>query len=446
MEASSGRKNRTSYRRFSVASIAVAFAVGACKGGRSHGAPSASSAALLASAEAWAAARASASAKRTSAPSPRSSASASEPSAPVPDPVGGSDRALDSTGALDSAGAGLDVEIGPAGPVVATSIGAVYRTKSDEVVVARLHRDARGGATIDPVSLDADAVPTIAPPPAFAGGHLYWVAHGKLVRRALAAGGHAATAEVLAEDAVDGSRVAAVVPDGPLSQAVAAYLARPASKDADRAARLWVEKRGLRDLSPEGSGASSVGLATVGSRMVAVTLDGRSAMTPVHARPIEIAADGEPHVGQDVVVTVGPPPEEHTEVVVAAAKIGPLALVALAKDERGFGLASIVIGADPHMDAPIRWTDYPNGIDPAPVAAARACGGTLVAYARPESAARDAATVLELGAIGADGGVASRGVLARERGVRHVTIAAVPGGALIVWANVTRAFARVLRC
>lgn len=338
---------------------------------------------------------------------------------------------------------GLDVDIGPAGPVVATPLGAMYRTKDDDVVVAPLHRDADGTVAILPTPLAAVAVPTIAPPPAFAGGHLYWVAHGKLVRRAVDA--HAGGLEVLADDAVDGSRVAAVVPEGQ-KRAIAAYVARPAAKDAERTARLWTEGRGVRDLSPEGSGASSVALAAAQRRVVAVVLDGRNAMTPVHARTVEIAEDGEPRIGADVVVTVGPPPEQHTEVVAAETAAGPIALVALAKDERSFGLAAILVGKEPRMDAPIQWAAYPNGLDPAPVASTRACGGTLVAYARPDTADPGAATALAFGTVSADGSIEPRDVVTRERGIRHATMAPVPGGVLLVWATITRAYARVIRC
>ena len=69
---------------------------------------------------------------------------------------------------------------------------------------------------------------------------------------------------------------------------VAIYIARAEKKTDERGARIWVEGAGSAALSSDGSGASSVALAASEGGLVAVMLDLRSAMSPVHARTIEV--------------------------------------------------------------------------------------------------------------------------------------------------------------
>jgi hypothetical protein len=350
------------------------------------------------------------------------------------------------------------IDLGPAGAVVATPLGVVFRTLTDELwgvpLGAAAERSARK-AKRDPAADGggAERAASRGPAPAFArSSFAYWVSHGRLVRRlfSFASASASGALEVLATDALDGTRVAAetVLPGGSAGRGrdVALYIARAASTKDERRARVWVEGAGATTLSSDGSGASSVALAPIGTGLMAVMLDARTAMSPVHARTIEVGEIGPPRLGADVVVFVGPSPEGRSEVVAVTSHAGPTAFIPFAPDTSSFGLASLVIGREPHLDAPIQWRMYPNGIEPAPVAAAAFCGRTWVAYARPSAAAPTAAQVLmlapvEQGAFGPE--------IAVGEGFDFSSVSLAPrdeGGAWLAWVGNGQSFARAVRC
>ncbi|HEY5146387.1 MAG TPA: hypothetical protein VII82_06455, partial [Polyangiaceae bacterium] len=82
-----------------------------------------------------------------------------------------------------------------------------------------------------------------------------------------------------------------------------------------------------------------------------------------------------------------------------------------AKDAEEFGLATVRVDDPPHVDEPVIWSMYPNGLDPAAIASAGAAGHTWVARVRPEAAAPGAARVLEVGDLSADGIFTPRAVV-----------------------------------
>jgi hypothetical protein len=167
-------------------------------------------------------------------------------------------------------------------------------------------------------------------------------------------------------------------------------------------------------------------------------------MSPVHVRTIDLADLGPPHFGPDVVVFVGPPPESPTEITLTAASDGVMALVPFSKDTTNFGLAAIDVGREPHMDAPVRWIDYPGGIDPAPVAAASFCGRTFIAYARPAEATPHALGILALAPV--EGGPGEL-LIADGDGIFAVALSSRPdGGAWLAWVADGKSWARDLRC
>jgi hypothetical protein len=92
-------------------------------------------------------------------------------------------------------------------------------------------------------------------------------------------------------------------------------------------------------------------------------------------------------------------------VVVGPTGVG-LGLLPIAKDVGDFGLALVRIDDPPKVDEPMAWSIYPNGLDPAPVAAAvdtPASGGPVTWIARVRPATRDPASVkiLEIGSVAA---------------------------------------------
>jgi hypothetical protein len=328
---------------------------------------------------------------------------------------------------------GLDkpIEIGPAGATAAASGGAVYRTKDDDLLIAPLGRAGKSPADLEGAAIAFD------PPAITANGHAYFISRGRLVRRSLVPS--VGPLETLASDAHDGTLVAAHAAG---ARDVAAYISRPASAKADRRARLWVEGQARTyDLSEEGAGASSVALAGAGGRVWAVSLDERTAMSPLHARTVDVPDTGAPRIGPDVVVWVGPSCEAHTEIAMALPGGDPVVLAPLPKDMTSFGLAAIPIGREPHMDSVARYKPYPNGLDPAPVAAAQACGRGWVAYVRPKAAAVGSPSVLVVAPL--EGGAVGDEITVAE--ASRITSGSFAGGTVVWWAD-GRSWARASRC
>jgi hypothetical protein len=348
------------------------------------------------------------------------------------------------------------LDLGPAGSVVATPAGALFRTRTDDLVgflpggspSSAPKRVGLGeenaGATSE------EALGSRAPPAAFtSASYAYWITHGKLVRRAFrfTPGGATGTLEVLATDAFDGTRVAAETATGDARRRdVAIYIARSRKQGDERIAHIWTEGAGSAPLSSDGSGASSVALAASGAGLVAVMLDLRSAMSPVHARTIDVAETGPARLGPDVVVFVGPSPEGHSEVAAAPSPEGPIAFIPFAPDTSSFGLSSLLIGKEPHLDAAVQWRKYPNGIEPAPVAAAVLCGRTWVAYARPSAAAPASPQVLALAPV-------EKGAFGPEltvvQGFDFMSVSLArreDGGGWLTWVGDGRSWIRAVRC
>jgi hypothetical protein len=370
---------------------------------------------------------------------------------------------------------GKPVELGQARPLSATARG----------VVVRVGRDSAAGWVLDGTTAPSgtpgtapsgEQDPFWGPAPGVArDSAAFWVSQGQAVRAPVAwrAGGPgsaaappATSSHVLATDAVNGTRVSAAtvtLPSG-VQRDAAGYIARPAHAGGDMRARLWVEGSGLSDLSPDGAGASTVALRAVDDRLIAVSMDARSAMSPLHARWIRVSAERGAVLEPDVVVFVGPPPESRTDPAVAIGPDGPVAIVPLPKDATHFGLAVIAIGWEPVVESEPAWTLFPNGIDPAPVDAAEICDEPFAVYARPADAAAGARCVVALApVIGkqlgpeqvvAEGahvgavGIAARG--GASSGAAGGGTAATAGGGtrggIVAWTADGRTFARTVEC
>ncbi len=376
---------------------------------------------------------------------PRTSASpAADEAAPPP----ASPETEEPEATLDGSASGLFiadqlVDVAPAGPASASTAGIVLVTKGDEVKLARLGPLSRAATPErSPVSeLEAgdEQFAPLARGPAIIGGRAYWISKNRLVRAPVAGG----EVEVLASDARRYTRVAAVGQTRSAPEAVA-YLATKPSDPTSLCARLWVEGHGSVDLSPEGSGASSVALAANESGWVALMLEGRTGMTPLHARPIRFG-NGSPRLGDDVVVWVGGSAQSLSEVHAIGDTDHSWAFLAIERDVTHFGLAKIRVDALPRTGSDVAWRHYPNGLDPAPMAVERVCGRPLLLYARPSSEQPHAPQELCAAPIEADVFGPAQ-VLARARAFSDVSIAALPGGALVSYVADRRTWAMTLRC
>ncbi|WP_281316643.1 hypothetical protein [Polyangium sp. y55x31] len=271
--------------------------------------------------------------------------------------------------------------------------------------------------------------------------HTYWIEGSGLVRSALDAEGKLGAPEVVANDAVPGTSPSALRTGG---RDAVAYLAAPNARNAERHGRLWVEGGGVLDLSPEGSGATSISLVPVGEgQVIAMWLDARSAMTPVHARRFEIR-EKTTALAADDVVFVGGPPEGYPELVGARAGNSAAGLLPLSTD-KGFALHDILV--DWNGKAKIKTLDYPNGMDTAPVAAAPACGETIVVYARPEAKEPGSPQVLEIATLGGSGAIEAQEVAAYPGQVLELHAAAADANTVwVVYTAGTKSFAMRLGC
>ena len=183
-------------------------------------------------------------------------------------------------------------------------------------------------------------------------------------------------------------------------------------------------------LSDEGAGATVVRVFPRGDGAVALYLDARTSMTPVHARPISLKK-AELALGDDAVVFIGGPPERGVELTPAGSGLTFFALVPLARETADFGMAAIPIGEKPKEDVQPAWSFYPNGIDPAPIAATIGGGPTWVARVRPSDRAPGSPRILELGRIDSAGSFTSLGAVSSGKRITDMAIAADTHGS--VW-------------
>jgi hypothetical protein len=203
------------------------------------------------------------------------------------------------------------------------------------------------------------------------------------------------------------SRISAATLDG--SHVALAYLAsRQTSEGWVSEAWLAVDDDPPRRISEDGSGATALALAPRGPAVLALMVDARAALTAMHARVVSY--DGRARLGEDSVVFVGGPGERRTRPALVSPAQGPAwSILPIARDVETFGLAIVRVDDPPHVDEPVSWSMYPNGLDPAPVAAATGAGPpgrgpvTWVARVRPTTREPSAPKVLELGRIVDDG-------------------------------------------
>jgi len=328
-------------------------------------------------------------------------------------------------------------DVGPAAPAAAFSRGVVMITRSDELAISKLLQPPSKAkkpvaGALEPTVHGPQDFWSVARGPALSATHAYWVSKGRLVRRALDGG----ELEILATDARDGTRVAvAGSPD------VVAYITQPVGKQ-DSLARLRLPDGKKLDLTPEGAAASSVSLTSMGEDIIASFIDGRSGMTPVHARRLHVKSG---KLDPDVVVWVSGATQGMTEIVSVGSDHGSWLMLPVERDASHFGLATLALEPDPKMDPPLRWRTYENGLDRSPAAATSLCGAPAVAYVRPADASPTANQELVLSQLTLDE-TASSEPLATARGFADVSLYPLPEGALLAYVADRRTWARLIRC
>jgi len=318
------------------------------------------------------------------------------------------------------------------GPSLQPFVGEPALAPNDAGVLLVTHRDGVpivtrvvAAAMAAPLVTDAPAPRVPFPPCVAAAGFAFCMDRaGGIHRRAL----DGDAADVIAARARPGTPFAAeAVATG---HVVVVYLAdRHTSEGVVTAAYATLDDGPPVALSDEGSGATHVTLAPRGGALLALALDGRSAMTPAHARTLT-AAGGQLRVGEDDVVFVGGGAEANTRAALGVSATGAsFALIPIARDV-GFGLTTVRIDEPPRMDEPATWYAYANGLDPAPIAATHGTSPIRVARVRPLDGRFDAPWGLELGSLDDGGAFRSHGLVASRGRVRSAALAADRAGLL----------------
>ena len=220
---------------------------------------------------------------------------------------------------------------------------------------------------------------------------------------------------------------------GPDHAIVATLDARHTTEGVMMQAFVTLDDGETQRLSDEGAGATVVRLVPRGDRAVALYLDVRTAMVPVHARPLSLRGK-DLAIAEDAVVFVGGPPERGVELTAAGSGRSLFALVPMARETTDFGMAAIPIAEQPKDDVQPAWSFYPNGIDPAPIAATVPDGGagaSWVARVRPSERAPGSPRVLELGRLDAAGAFTTLGTISTGKRITDLAIASDAHGS--VW-------------
>lgn len=336
-------------------------------------------------------------------------------------------------------------DVAPAGPATATNRGVVMVTRDNQVHLASytpLAAGAEPGETqVRPLAITADNLVAQRRGPAVQGDFAYWIDGNNLLRRALSG---KSELETLARDARHSTRVSAVQQLKPNEPGLVAYIAGGPKADSPLKAHLWVEGAGTFDVSDEAATANSVALTRSSKGLVVLSLEARTGMTPIHARGVRVEGK-QLKLSDDLVVWVGGPAEPLTEIIGGSYPNQRFGFMAMGRSAAEFGLAAVDVGDEPRMGAAVRWIDYPNGLDPAPVAATVACKRSLVAFVQPETSRPGSLQQLRVGFVGA-GGVGESFVVAHSRGFANVSIAGNRRGALVAYTADRRTWARALRC
>lgn len=337
------------------------------------------------------------------------------------------------------------VDVAPAGPSAATPAGVLLIARDARPLMASLkpgvsHSPTPTGTPIVPLDIAPSELVALERGPAVSVGAAYFVHGGHLLRKKLAGG----DLENLADDARPYTRVA--VPDLPVPETppLVAYIGRHPTEKDTLLAKLWVEGQGTVTLTPDGSAGNSVALARTGNGYIAMSLESRTGMSPLHARRVSFES-GRLKLGSDVIPWVGGTAQPLSEVHAIADPWSAWALLPMERDATRFGLARVALGLTPRMAADVYWRDYPNGVEPAVVTSGYLCDRPVVLYARPTSAEPHAPQELHLSSIGPDG-LGPSIIVASSRAFADASFATLDGGALAVYVADRRTWARRLRC
>lgn len=184
-------------------------------------------------------------------------------------------------------------------------------------------------------------------------------------------------------------------------------------------------------LSEEGSGATFVGLVARDEDVLAMYIDARTALTPVHARTLRF--EGRLVRGNDAVVFIGGGSDGRIRGALGRSTSGPAFLfVAGPHDDKEYGVVTLLIDGEPKDDQQGTWSHYPAAITTSPLAATTGKSPVRLARVRPETKDSDADQVLELGHVAKDGAFSEKCVVAKSALFTDVALAVDDKGNLWV--------------
>ena len=276
---------------------------------------------------------------------------------------------------------------------------------------------------------------TVHPPCAVAGETVYCVGPGGILTRFPHEGPPKEVATVIT------ARGIAAAPLGPGHDVVAFHQQRKTTEGFVSESWVSLDGQAPERLSEEGSGSTALDLAVAPAstpeapEVLALSLDARVAMTPMHARHLNLEA-GHLKLGTDEVVFIGPLAEPGTVPRLGTSRARAYALAAWPREAADFGLSVVALPEPLRIDLPAVWSLYLNGLDPAPLAATHGSEPVAVVRVVPATVDRHGDLVLELGTLAPDGAFASTGEVARGRTLTDVSITRDARGALwLLWSD-----------
>lgn len=187
-------------------------------------------------------------------------------------------------------------------------------------------------------------------------------------------------------------------------------------------------------LSEDGSGATFVGLVARDDDVLAMYIDARSALTPVHARTLRF--EGRLVRGADAVVHVGGSSDGRVRGAIGRGASGPSFLfVTGTHEDNRYGVVTIPIEGEPKDDLPGKWSFYPAAITTSPLAATAGKTPLRLARIRPETKEPDAGQVVEIGHVDPSGAFSEKCVIAKGPSFSDVGVAVDERGSL--WISYT---------
>jgi hypothetical protein len=279
-------------------------------------------------------------------------------------------------GAITAAGDGADVVFNDGGKPLVIHVAAGARSKADD-----------GNAD------------TGLPACAITATHYYCPDAGGGVHRVQRGGG----VDAVVAHATKGTHIEAATIGG--SHSVLGYLDRKLTDHGWLSAANVVLDDGPPERIDE-TGASAIGLARRGEGVLAVMVDGRAALTLVHARALAVEG-GALVKGETTAVFAGAPPKADTpQPAVAVTRDGhAFALLALPDESIKFGMIAIRIDDPPRLDEPAALSPYPGSRGRLSIDATQGASRATVARVRADGDAPG--VLLELGRLDLDGGAFS---------------------------------------